>query len=234
MIYYDGLKFDIEIKYEVYLLNKYLIKHYNEETAKTLLNKYNSELDILAQALGERDIEFFCLYFMSDTFIVKDSNTNRELAKGHYELWDVANNIFVKDLYDKAAIIEPRGMAKTTIFDMAVSVWLHCYKKSLFTLLGAKTDTDATQFLDSIKKIFNENKKIVKAPMVGTFYLKPSPTSEAYVEIGKTVKKGDTLCIIEAMKLMNEIESEFDGKIIEICVKDGEAVEYGKPLFVIE
>ena len=80
----------------------------------------------------------------------------------------------------------------------------------------------------------NENRKIVKAPMVGTFYLKPPPTSEAYVEIGKTVKKGDTLCIIEAMKLMNEIESEFDGKIIEICVKDGEAVEYGKPLFVIE
>ena len=80
----------------------------------------------------------------------------------------------------------------------------------------------------------NENRKIVKAPMVWTFYLKPSPTSEAYVEIGKTVKKGDTLCIIEAMKLMNEIESEFDGKIIEICVKDGEAVEYGKPLFVIE
>ena len=80
----------------------------------------------------------------------------------------------------------------------------------------------------------NENRKIVKAPMVGTFYLKPSPTSEAYVEIGKTVKKGDTLCIIEAMKLMNEIESEFDGKIIEICVKDGEAVEYGKRLFVIE
>ena len=56
----------------------------------------------------------------------------------------------------------------------------------------------------------NENRKIIKAPMVGTFYLKPSPTSEAYVEIGKTVKKGDTLCIIEAMKLMNEIESEFD------------------------
>ena len=80
----------------------------------------------------------------------------------------------------------------------------------------------------------NENRKIVKAPMVGTFYLKASPTSEAYVEIGKTVKKGDTLCIIEAMKLMNEIESEFDGKIIEICVKDGETVEYGKPLFVIE
>ena len=70
--------------------------------------------------------------------------------------------------------------------------------------------------------------------MVGTFYLKPSPTSEAYVEVGKNVKKGDTLCIIEAMKLMNEIESEFEGKVKEILVKDGEAVEYGKPLFIIE
>ena len=75
---------------------------------------------------------------------------------------------------------------------------------------------------------------IVKSPMVGTFYLKPSPTSESYVEVGKNVKKGDTLCIIEAMKLMNEIESEFEGKVKEILVKDGEAVEYGKPLFVIE
>lgn len=75
---------------------------------------------------------------------------------------------------------------------------------------------------------------IVKSPMVGTFYLKPSPTSNPYVEIGKTVKKGDTLCIIEAMKLMNEIESEFDGKIAEVLVKDGEAIEYGTELFVIE
>ena len=75
---------------------------------------------------------------------------------------------------------------------------------------------------------------IVKSPMVGTFYLKPSPTSESYVEVGKNVKKGDTLCIIEAMKLMNEIESEFEGKVKEIFVKDGEAVEYGKPLFIIE
>ena len=80
----------------------------------------------------------------------------------------------------------------------------------------------------------NTNKNVMKSPMVGTFYLKPSPTSEPYVEIGKDVKKGDTLCIIEAMKLMNEIESEFNGKIKEILVKDGEPVEYGKPLFVIE
>ena len=76
--------------------------------------------------------------------------------------------------------------------------------------------------------------KIVKSPMVGTFYSKPSPTSDPFVEIGKVVKKGDTLCIIEAMKLMNEIEAEYDGEIVEVLVKDGDTVEYGTPLFRIK
>lgn len=75
---------------------------------------------------------------------------------------------------------------------------------------------------------------IVKSPMVGTFYSKPSPNSEAYVTVGQKVKKGEVLCIIEAMKLMNEIESEFDGEVVEILVKDEDTVEYGKPLFVIK
>ncbi|WP_315080782.1 terminase [uncultured Clostridium sp.] len=162
MIYFDNLKFDTEIKYEVYLLNKYLTKHYNSKTSKALMEANNSDLDELARALGEIDIEFFCLYFMSDTFVVKDSNVARQLSKGHYELWDIANDIFIEDKHDKACVIEPRGMAKTTIFDMAVGIWLHCYQKSLYTLIGAKTDTDATQFLDSIKNQFNENKKIIK------------------------------------------------------------------------
>lgn len=80
----------------------------------------------------------------------------------------------------------------------------------------------------------NENIETVKSPMVGTFYLKPSPSASPYVEIGKEVKVGDTLCIIEAMKLMNEIESEYTGKISKILVEDGKAVEYGTPLFEIE
>ena len=80
----------------------------------------------------------------------------------------------------------------------------------------------------------NENTgKIVNSPMVGTFYIKPNPSANPYGEVGKKVKKGDVLCIIEAMKLMNEIESEFDGEIAEIFIKDGEAVEYGKALFRI-
>lgn len=87
---------------------------------------------------------------------------------------------------------------------------------------------------ETVKVEEQEEGNIVKSPMVGTFYLKPSPTSEPYVEIGKDVKQGETLCIIEAMKLMNEIESEFSGKITEILVKDGETVEYGTPLFRIK
>ena len=76
--------------------------------------------------------------------------------------------------------------------------------------------------------------EIIKSPMVGTFYSKPSPTSDPYVEVGSIVKKGDTVCIVEAMKLMNEIESEFAGAITEVLVKDGEAVEYGTPLFRVK
>ena len=97
-----------------------------------------------------------------------------------------------------------------------------------------ETSKDATAQKEVVKKEeIKEEGNIVKSPMVGTFYAKPSPTADAYVEIGKDVKKGDTLCIIEAMKLMNEIESEFTGKIIEIFVEDGQVVEYGTPLFKI-
>ena len=85
----------------------------------------------------------------------------------------------------------------------------------------------------NIEKNKPDNRKIVSSPMVGTFYTKPSPTAEAYVEIGKKVEKGDVLCIIEAMKLMNEIESELSGEVVEVFVKDGEPVEYGQPLFAI-
>ena len=76
--------------------------------------------------------------------------------------------------------------------------------------------------------------EIIKSPMVGTFYSKPSPTADPYVEVGSMVKKGDTVCIVEAMKLMNEIESEFSGAITEVLVKDGDAVEYGTPLFRVK
>ena len=91
-----------------------------------------------------------------------------------------------------------------------------------------------------VQNIQSEPKPEVKrgnaivSPMVGMFYTKPSPDSEPFVKVGDTVNVGDTVCIIEAMKMMNEIESEFSGKIIEVCVADGEPVEYGQVLMYVE
>lgn len=74
----------------------------------------------------------------------------------------------------------------------------------------------------------------INSPMVGTFYASPSPEAPAFVKVGDTVKKGQTLCILEAMKIMNEVEAEFDCKIVEILVEDGNPVEYDMPIFAVE
>jgi acetyl-CoA carboxylase biotin carboxyl carrier protein len=75
---------------------------------------------------------------------------------------------------------------------------------------------------------------IVKSPIVGTFYRAPDPTAEFFVNVGDTVRKGDVLCIIEAMKLMNEIDSEYDGEVTSVYVENGQAVQYGERLFAIK
>ena len=74
----------------------------------------------------------------------------------------------------------------------------------------------------------------VKAPLVGTFYRKPSPDSDPFVKVGDIVKKGQVLCIIEAMKMMNEIKSEFDGEVSSIVIEDGQPVEFGQTIIVIQ
>lgn len=75
---------------------------------------------------------------------------------------------------------------------------------------------------------------IVKSPMVGTFYRSSSPGAKAFVEVGDTIKQGETICIVEAMKILNEIEADKTGTVTQILVDNGQAVEYGQPLFVIE
>ncbi|TAK88492.1 MAG: acetyl-CoA carboxylase biotin carboxyl carrier protein [Betaproteobacteria bacterium] len=74
---------------------------------------------------------------------------------------------------------------------------------------------------------------VVKAPMVGTFYRSPSPDAKPFVEVGQTIKEGDTICIIEAMKLMNEIEADASGVVKAVLVENGQPVEYGQPLFML-
>ena len=95
-----------------------------------------------------------------------------------------------------------------------------------------KSDIDKT-IKNASKTIQDENVFVVKSPIVGTMYTSPSAESKNFVKVGSKVKVGDTLCILEAMKLMNEIESEVNGEIIEVLVSNEDMVEYGQPLFKI-
>lgn len=98
-------------------------------------------------------------------------------------------------------------------------------------------DTETTHEAKSETKkeeILGTNVYEVRSPMVGTFYASPSPDAEPYVKIGDSIKTGSVICIIEAMKLMNEIESEVSGKLVKILVENGTAVEYDQPLMLIE
>lgn len=157
MIYYDDLEFNNN-QFSIYLLDKYLSKYFDNIN----IIKENYSPDQIARLLGERDISFFCLYYLRDIFVVQDDNEARELSPTHYEMWDTLNTVFVEDAIDKLNIVCPRGMAKTTVCDLALSIWLICYEKSKFILLGAKKDDDACQFIDSIKKVFKENKMILE------------------------------------------------------------------------
>ena len=92
----------------------------------------------------------------------------------------------------------------------------------------------ASQLESKIDDSLNQNRNTVNSPMVGTFYASASPESKPFVTVGQSVKKGDTLCILEAMKMMNQVQAESDGKILEILIDNAEPVEFDQPLFVIE
>ena len=105
------------------------------------------------------------------------------MCEEHYKIWKILSKAFVQDLYDKLNIVEPRGLAKSTICDKTLAIWLHCYKKSTFTLLGAKTADDAEQFLNSIKKEFLEN-ELIKDVFGNLIDLKgKKPNSKDYYKV---------------------------------------------------
>ncbi len=99
---------------------------------------------------------------------------------------------------------------------------------------GAATGSGAAAAAESTEAEVPSNWHEVTSPMVGTFYRAPAPDAPSYVEVGDSIGKGQTVCILEAMKLMNELESEIDGTIREICVENAEPVEYGQLLFLVE
>lgn len=180
MIYFDDIEFPNDNKYSLYLIDKYLKKYFSKNQ-DNIRRKYTP--NEVAKVIGEKDITFFSLYFLRTTFVPSDDNSARELCEEHYKIWGVLSEAFVQDLYDKLNIVEPRGLAKSTICDKTLAIWLHCYKKSKFTLLGAKTADDAEQFLNSIKKEFLEN-ELIKDVFGNLIDLKgKKPNSKDYYKV---------------------------------------------------
>lgn len=137
-------------------------------------------------------------------------------------------------------LIDSMGESKLTDLDIEFADGTKISMKKNAPAMSSVATTPVTETTTVVSNITveskaeNTNLNIVKSPMVGTFYSKANPTSDPFVTDGDKVVKGQTLCIIEAMKLMNEIESDYAGTIKNILVKDGEMVEYGQPLFEIE
>lgn len=157
--YYDNQTLDSN------QLSQYLIVTHLQSQGKTkqqILEILQFPLDTIAVELGENDIQFFCLYFLRDTFIPSDNNIARNLSPYHYEIWNILNDTFINHKYNKLNILAPRGFAKSTVINKALSIFLICYKKSKVTIVCAKTDIDAQNFMSSIKVEIKENKLILE------------------------------------------------------------------------
>lgn len=138
---------------------------------------------------------------------------------------------------DIQKLIETMGNSKldTLSIEFPDGVKINMKKKEESSVTQVIPNTKVvTQNIENKEEKTSEELATITSPMVGTFYTKASPKEKEFVKVGDMVKKGQVLCIIEAMKLMNEVESEYDGEIIEICAKNEEMVDFGKPLFKIK
>jgi len=136
-----------------------------------------------------------------------------------------------KKIQEMIKLMEENGLQELEIETEGIKIRL---KKGVEVDISSKIPASSPQTSTSTSASKTSNLIEVKAPMVGTFYRAPSPQAKPFVEVGDTVEEGDVLCIIEAMKLMNEIKSECKGKIVEILVENGDPVEFGQVLFLIE
>lgn len=144
---------------------------------------------------------------------------------------------YIKEL---VTLLEASALTELTLEDGDKAIIL---KKEKEYVTGAQSVSVAPQVVASVPASTAEafvctpiekKGKPVTSPMVGTFYKSPSPDSKPFVEIGSAVSEGQVVCIVEAMKLMNQIESEVSGKVVEICVEDGQPVEFGQVLMYVE
>ncbi|UYW01193.1 acetyl-CoA carboxylase biotin carboxyl carrier protein [Flavobacterium agricola] len=122
----------------------------------------------------------------------------------------------------------PEGAETTYIQQMPMT--------TAMPMMAQPTATQPEHVVAEVAPAANENANliVVKSPMIGTFYRKPSPDKPSFAEVGSTIKAGDVLCVIEAMKLFNEIESEVSGKIVKVLIDDASPVEFDQPLFLVD
>jgi acetyl-CoA carboxylase biotin carboxyl carrier protein len=134
-------------------------------------------------------------------------------------------------------IIEESGIAELEIKEGEESIRINRYSTAPVTYAQAPTPATAAPAAVAAPAAASEEKitgHVVKSPMVGTFYRSASPGTKVFTDVGQSVQVGDTLCIIEAMKILNQIESDKSGTITKILVENAQPVEYGQPLFIIE
>ena len=141
----------------------------------------------------------------------------------------------IKQIRELAQIVRENGLSALEISENDSRIRIECGRGEVVVATPAPASVPAAEapapvIREEAAVDFNRVHEI-KSPMVGVFYASPAPDAKPFVEIGQKVKKGDVVCIIEAMKLMNELTADQDGEVVDICVNNGEVVEYGQPLF---
>jgi len=130
-----------------------------------------------------------------------------------------------------AELMRETGLTKLRLEEQDTRLTLEMHKHPPTEFSGFPSAPEQPENRAAAEQILEPGVSVVRAPMVGVFYAAASPGEKVFAAVGDSVKKGDVLCIIEAMKLMNEIVAEQDGAIIEVCVGNGQVVEFGQPLF---
>ena len=143
----------------------------------------------------------------------------------------------IRQIRELAQIVRENGLSALEISENDSKIRIECARGEVVVATPAPAAAP-TPAMEAPAPVIREEAAVdfnrvheIKSPMVGVFYTSPSPDTKPFVEIGQKVKKGDVVCIIEAMKLMNELTADQDGEVVDICVSNGDVVEYGQPLF---
>ncbi|MFN3870760.1 MAG: acetyl-CoA carboxylase biotin carboxyl carrier protein [Aquificaceae bacterium] len=138
---------------------------------------------------------------------------------------------FVKEIIN---LVKGSDIKQISIEIGDLKLFIETHQKEVQRVEIPLPQTRYQEIMPPSEEVPQENLHVIKSPLVGTFYRSPSPGAPPFVEVGDMVSPGQVLCIIEALKVMNEIESDVRGKVVKILVENGETVEYGQPLFIID